>query len=72
MKAKAGDAIRVESEKAGAPQRTGRIEEVLEEPWGTRYRVLWDDGHESTIHPIGGTASIRRRGARNGEWQSLG
>jgi hypothetical protein len=72
MKAKAGDAIRIESEKAGASPRTGLIEEVLEEPWGTRYRVLWDDGHESTIHPIAGAASIRRRRTVRGEWQSLG
>lgn len=71
MRAKVGDAIRIESEKAGTPPRTGHIEEVLEEPWGTRFRVLWDDGHESTIHPIAGAASIQRRGTVHGEWHSL-
>ena len=42
MKAKAGDRIVVESERAGQPARTGVIEEVVSaDP--PRYRVLWDD-----------------------------
>jgi hypothetical protein len=68
MKGKPGDAILIESEKAGSPPRTGQIREVLEEPWGTRYRVRWDDGHESIIHPIAGTARVRR----NGSWHTIG
>jgi hypothetical protein len=72
MKARIGDAILIESEKAGTPPRTGRIEEVLQESWGIRYRVRWDDGHESTIHPIAGAARIKRRGRAEDEWQFLG
>lgn len=58
MKGTAGDSIVIESEKAGSPPRTGEVLEVLEEPFGTRYRVRWDDGHESTIHPLPGTVRI--------------
>lgn len=64
MKSVVGDEIIVESEKAGTPARKGRVLEVLEAPYGTRYRVRWDDGHESTISPLAGTATIRHRRSR--------
>lgn len=56
MKAVAGDRITVDSEKVDVPPRSGTVLEVLEASYGTRYRVRWDDGHESTIHPMAGTA----------------
>jgi hypothetical protein len=56
MKAVAGDVITVDSEKVDVPPRSGTVLEVLEAPYGTRYRVRWHDGHESTIHPMAGTA----------------
>ena len=62
MDVEIGDEITIDSEKVGRPPRTGEILEVLFEPYGTRYRVLWDDGHESTIHPAAGTARIRQPG----------
>jgi hypothetical protein len=58
MVAKAGDRIVVESQKVQQPAREGQILEVIEAPYGTRYRVLWDDGHESTFRPAGGSARI--------------
>jgi hypothetical protein len=58
MVAKVGDRIVVESEKVGQPDREGTILEVLEASYGTRYRVRWDDGHESTIRPSAGSARI--------------
>jgi len=61
MAAKVGDYISIDSERAGAPPRKGEILEVLEESYGTRYRVRWDDGHESTIHPVPGTVDITPR-----------
>lgn len=61
MKVKAGDQILVDSEHAGTPAREGEILEVLEADYGIRYRVRWDDGHESVIHPIAGTVHIRPR-----------
>lgn len=59
MKVRVGDEITVDSEKAGLPPREGRVLEVLEAEFGTRYRVLWNDGHESTIHPLAGTVHVR-------------
>ncbi len=56
MIAKVGDRIVIESQKVGAPAREGDILEVIEASYGIRYRVRWDDGHESTIRPAAGTA----------------
>jgi hypothetical protein len=62
MPAHAGDLIVVESERVTQPQRKGVIEEVLqEEP--PRFRVRWDDGHESIFAPAGGAARIEAQKA---------
>ena len=66
MKVKAGDSISIDSEKAGVAARKGKILEVLEASYGTRYSVRWDDGHESVIHPIAGTARIESAPSRAG------
>jgi hypothetical protein len=58
MPVKQRDRIVIESEKVGRPAREGEILEVIEASYGTRYRVAWDDGHESTINPAAGTAQI--------------
>jgi hypothetical protein len=58
MTAKAHDRIVVESEKVGLPAREGDVLEVIEASYGTRYRVAWDDGHESTFRPTAGSARI--------------
>ena len=59
MKVNVGDDIAIDSEKAGTPPREGTVLEVIEADWGTRYRIQWDDGHESTIHPLGGLIARR-------------
>jgi Domain of unknown function (DUF1918) len=57
MRGRAGDTIVVESERVAQSPRTGVIEEVLqEEP--SRYRVRWEDGHESIFTPAVGAARI--------------
>jgi hypothetical protein len=56
MTAKVGDRIIVESEKVGQKPREGEILEVIDSPLGTRYRVRWDDEHESTFRPSAGSA----------------
>lgn len=66
MTAKVGDRIIVESEKVGQPAREGDVLEVIEAPTGTRYRVKWDDGHESTFAPSAGSARILARSGRKG------
>lgn len=58
MTARVGDRIVVESEKVGQAAREGEILEVIEASYGIRYRVRWEDGHESTIRPSAGSARI--------------
>ena len=57
MDAHIGDSIVVESERVGQPAHSGVIEEVLQaQP--ARYRVRWEDGHESIVTPAAGAARI--------------
>lgn len=63
MTAQVGDRIVVDSEKVGQAAREGAILEVIEASYGIRYRVRWDDGHESTIRPSAGSARIIDRPA---------
>jgi hypothetical protein len=56
-----GDRIVVESEKVGQAARAGEILEIMESPFGTDYRVRWDDGHESSFRPHAGSARIEPR-----------
>ena len=58
MVGKVGDRIVVESEKVGQAAREGDVLEVIPHDYGAEYRVRWDDGHESSIRPHGGTARI--------------
>jgi hypothetical protein len=58
MIASPGDRIVVESEKVGKSAREGTILEVIESKSSTRYRVSWDDGHETTFMPYAGSARI--------------
>jgi uncharacterized protein DUF1918 len=57
MEAHIGDSIVVESERVGQPAHNGLIEEVLREQ-PPRYRVRWEDGHESIVAPAAGVARI--------------
>ena len=56
MAAQVGDRIIVASQKVGRAAREGEILEIIEASYGTRYRVRWDDGPESTIRPAAGSA----------------
>jgi len=58
MTARVGDHIVIESERVGQAVREGEILEIIEASYGTRYRVRWEDGHESTIRPSAGSARI--------------
>ena len=59
MEGKVGDAIVVESERAAQAARRGRIEEVLQQD-PPRFRVRWEDGHETIFAPAAGAARIER------------
>jgi Domain of unknown function (DUF1918) len=54
MELKAGDRVEVESESTERPPRAGVIEEVVREAPRPRYRIRWDDGHESIYTPEAG------------------
>jgi hypothetical protein len=54
MKLEVGTRINVEAESTERPPRTGVVEEVVSEPPTPRYRIRWDDGHESIYTPAAG------------------
>lgn len=49
-----GTKVILESESIARPPRTGTIEEVLRDDPSPRYRISWDDGHESIHVPAAG------------------
>lgn len=63
MTFKVGDRIELESESVGRAPRTGVIEEVVREEPSPRYRIKWDDGHESIYTPSGGALRLADRAA---------
>jgi hypothetical protein len=69
MELKVGDRVAAEAESTERPERTGVIEEVLGLKPSPRYRIRWDDGHESiytsaagALHPAPGD---QKTGARS-------
>ncbi len=54
MRFKAGERVEAESESIERPSRTGVVEEVVREEPSPRYRIRWDDGHESIYTPAAG------------------
>jgi len=54
MEFKAGDRVKVESESSESPARTGVVDEVVNGAPSPRYRISWDDGHESIYTPAAG------------------
>jgi hypothetical protein len=60
MELKVGNRVEVESESTERPPRAGVIEEVVREAPSPRYRIRWDDGHESIYTPAAG--ALRRAG----------
>jgi hypothetical protein len=54
MKFKSGDRVQVESESTERPPRTGVVEAVVHGTADLRYRIRWDDGHESIYTPAAG------------------
>jgi hypothetical protein len=57
MKLKVGTRIKVEAESTEQTPRIGVIEEVVSEAPTPRYRIRWDDGHESIYAPAAGAIS---------------
>ncbi len=61
--ARVGDEISVHSHRLGGAQRTGVIREVLGTTHDPYFRVRWQDGRETTLHP-GPDALLRPKGRR--------
>jgi len=65
-----GTRVVAESELIARRPRAGVVEEVLRDDPSARYRIRWDDGHESIYTPAGGAlraeprAKRQRQGAR--------
>ena len=59
----AGDLIVISSHRVGESERVAEILEVLGELPHESYRVRWDDGHESVLHP-GSDATIKHSARR--------
>lgn len=53
-----GDHVVAESESTERPARRGVIEEVVRGDPHPRYRICWEDGHESIYTPADG--ALRR------------
>jgi hypothetical protein len=53
MTFKVGDRVVAESESTERRPRSGTVRDVLRED-PARYRIAWDDGHESVYTPAGG------------------
>lgn len=53
-----GDVIVVGGHYVGNERTMGEILEIRGEPGHERYRIRWEDGHESIFHPADGEATI--------------
>jgi hypothetical protein len=49
-----GDRVVAESESTSRSPRAGVVEEVVRGEPSARYRIRWDDGHESVLTPSAG------------------
>lgn len=61
-----GSRVVVESESTNRQPRPGIVEEVLRGDPSPRYRIRWDDGHESIYTPASGALRAQRRAGRRG------
>jgi hypothetical protein len=59
-----GSRVVVEAESTDRQSRPGVVEEVLRGDPSPRYRIRWDDGHESIYAPASGALRAERRGER--------
>jgi hypothetical protein len=59
-----GKRVVAESESTNRSPRPGVVEEVLRGDPSPRYRIRWDDGHESIYTPSGGALRAEPRRKR--------
>jgi hypothetical protein len=54
MALQVGDEVEEQAGSTERATRTGKIEEVVHGDPSPRYRIRWDDGHESVYTPAAG------------------
>lgn len=59
-----GKRVVAESESIARRPRSGVVEEVLRGDPSPRYRIRWDDGHESIYAPASGALRAEQRPKR--------
>ncbi|TML06114.1 MAG: DUF1918 domain-containing protein [Actinobacteria bacterium] len=59
-----GERVVAESESTGRRPRPGVVEEVLRGDPSPRYRIRWDDGHETIYTPSSGALQAEQRRKR--------
>jgi len=59
-----GAAVMAQAKSTSRGPRSGVIEAVLRGDPAPRYRIRWDDGHESTVTPSSGTLQAQPHRAR--------
>ncbi|MFL5839896.1 MAG: DUF1918 domain-containing protein [Thermoleophilaceae bacterium] len=65
MQLQVGDRVEVEAEGTQRRPRQGAVQEVLGSPVAPRYRIQWDDGHESIyLSQAGALHKLRSRRRR--------
>jgi hypothetical protein len=52
---KVGDKCEQQARSTERPTRTGKVQEVLRGDPSPRYRIRWDDGHETVFTPSAGS-----------------
>jgi hypothetical protein len=58
MTCKVGDRVVAESESTERPPRRGEVVEVVRDEPHPRYRIRWDDGHETIYTPAAGSLRV--------------
>ena len=53
-----GDRVEQQAQSTQRPARAGLVEEVVRGDPAPRYRIRWDDGHESIYAPAAGALHI--------------
>ena len=59
-----GKRVVAESESTSRQSRCGVVEEVVRGEPSPRYRIKWDDGHESILTPASGALRAEQRSKR--------
>jgi len=60
-----GDKVEEQARSTARLSRTGMIEEVVRDDPSPRYRIRWDDGHQSVYTPAAGCLHKRSAASRS-------